>query len=167
MLHCWAAPGWEWRIYHSNRAKAFTCLCPWWIVSMSGTCTADTTWFRWTFTVQDECRLALAFWQAIFSYCLLLFILNLCFGMPVAKFHWILHLALNVFIKRTGCLAASALSILLLLSCWASFPFQVWETVGAGMGNLWALAVSHWRAAPARPGHFHSLCQGQSEPGLV
>lgn len=35
----------------------------------------------------------------------------------------------NVFIKRTGCLAASELSLLLLCSCWASLPFQVSEIV--------------------------------------
>lgn len=62
----------------------WACLAP----AQPGTC-----WFRWTFTVQDECRLALAFWRAIFSYWLLPFILNLCFGMPVDKFHWIFHLA--------------------------------------------------------------------------
>lgn len=35
----------------------------------------------------------------------------------------------NVFIKRTGFLAASELSILFLCCCWASLPFQVSETI--------------------------------------
>lgn len=35
----------------------------------------------------------------------------------------------NVFINRTGCLAASELFILFLYSCWASLLFQVSETM--------------------------------------
>lgn len=64
MLHCWASPGWVGKIYHGNRPKPFAYLCPWWeclTPAQPGTC-----WFRWAFTVQDKCRLALAFWQ-VFS----------------------------------------------------------------------------------------------------
>lgn len=131
MSHCWAPLGWVWRLYHSSGPQPFAYLCPWWLWAWLAPAQPGTCWFRWTFTVQAECGLALAFWQAIFSYCLLPFILNLCFGMPVGcqiPLNTPLRIR-NVFIKRTGCLAASELSILFLCSCWASLSFQASETM--------------------------------------
>lgn len=50
----------------------------------------------------------------------------------------------NVFIKRTGCLAASELSLLFLCSCWASLPFQVSEIVERCCRKAYEKFVMWW-----------------------